>query len=67
MLHTLELKQHHQTCHHCDHHFLMDAHDRIALLADPDSFEETEKDLVSANPLGFTNYREKIEGMRAKT
>ena len=67
MLHTLELKQHHQTCHHCDHHFLMDARERIALLADPDSFQETEQGLVSANPLGFANYREKIEGMRHKT
>ncbi|MCW1925859.1 acetyl-CoA carboxylase, carboxyltransferase subunit beta [Luteolibacter arcticus] len=67
MLHKLELKQHHQTCHHCEHHFRMDARDRIELLADPDSFVEMDGDLVSANPLGFANYREKIEGMRAKT
>lgn len=67
MLHTLELKQHHQTCHHCGHHFLMDSRERIALLADPESFQETEQGLVSANPLGFANYREKIEGMRNKT
>ncbi|MCW1886171.1 acetyl-CoA carboxylase, carboxyltransferase subunit beta [Luteolibacter flavescens] len=67
MLHTLELKQFHQTCHHCGHHFRMDAMDRIALLADEGTFEETDQDLVSANPLGFANYREKIEGMRAKT
>lgn len=67
MLHTLELKQHFQTCHHCGHHFLMDSHDRIGLLADPGSFQETEADLVSANPLGFTNYAEKIGAMREKT
>jgi acetyl-CoA carboxylase carboxyl transferase subunit beta len=67
MLHTLELKQHLQTCHHCGYHFLMDSRERIALLADPGSFEETGTGLVSANPLGFANYREKIEGMRAKT
>jgi acetyl-CoA carboxylase carboxyl transferase subunit beta len=67
MLHTLELKQHLQTCHHCGYHFLMDSRERIELLADPGSFEETATGLVSANPLGFANYREKIEGMRAKT
>jgi len=67
MLHTLELKQHLQTCHHCGYHFLMDSRERIELLADAGSFEETEQGLVSANPLGFTNYREKIAGMRDKT
>jgi len=67
MLHTLELKQHLQTCHHCGYHFLMDSRDRIELLADAGSFEETGQGLVSANPLGFTNYREKIAGMRDKT
>ncbi len=67
MLHTLELKQYLQTCHHCGYHFLMDSRDRIELLADAGSFEETEQGLVSANPLGFTNYREKIAGMRDKT
>jgi acetyl-CoA carboxylase carboxyl transferase subunit beta len=67
MLHTLELKQHLQTCHHCGYHFLMDSRERIELLADPGSFEETGGDLVSANPLGFSNYQEKIAGMREKT
>ncbi len=67
MLHTLELKQHLQTCHHCGYHFLMDSRERIELLADPGTFEETGAGLVSANPLGFANYREKIAGMREKT
>ena len=67
MLHTLELKQHLQTCHHCGYHFLMDSRERIELLADPGTFEETNTGLVSANPLGFSNYREKIAGMREKT
>ena len=67
MLHQLELRQHLQTCHHCGHHFLMDSHDRIALIADPQSFEETETELISANPLGFQNYSEKTAGLREKT
>lgn len=67
MLHQLELRQHHQTCHHCEHHFLMAAADRIALLADPDSFEEIDAELTSANPLGFDNYSEKTAMLREKT
>jgi len=67
MLHQLELRQHVQTCHHCGHHFLMDSHDRVALLADSGSFEETEKGLISANPLGFEKYPEKTAMLREKT
>ena len=67
MLHKLELKQHLQTCHHCSYHFLMDSRERIELLADPGSFQETEQGMISANPLGFANYREKVGAMRDKT
>lgn len=67
MIHTLELKQNHHVCPQCGHHFLLDSKDRITLLADPGSFEETEANLFSANPLGFSGYEEKISGLRAKT
>ena len=65
--HTLDLRQHHLVCPHCDHHFLFGARDRIELLADPDSFEETDAQLISTNPLGFSNYAEKNAGLREKT
>jgi acetyl-CoA carboxylase carboxyl transferase subunit beta len=67
MLHTLELKQHLQTCHHCGNHFLMDSSERITLLADPGSFEETDAGLISANPLGFAGYESKTAALREKT
>ena len=67
MLHQLELRQHHQTCHHCGHHFLLGSRDRIALLADPGSFEETDGNLVSGNPLGFDRYQEKTAALREST
>ena len=57
MVHTLELKQNHHVCLHCSHHFLIDSRERIDMLADPESFEETETGMVSANPLGFAGYR----------
>lgn len=67
MIHNLELSQHHMVCHHCSHHFLMGSRERIELLADEGSFEETDADLISANPLGFAGYEEKIKSLREKT
>ena len=67
MLHTLDLRQHDLVCPHCTHHFLMGAYDRFELIADPDSFEETDADLVSTNPLGFDKYQEKTKLLREKT
>ena len=67
LIHSLELKQNLQVCPHCGHHFLLDSTDRIFLLADPGTFEETEVGLFSANPLGFSGYEEKIQALREKT
>ena len=67
LIHTLDLKQNFQVCIHCNHHFLMGASGRIALLADPDSFEETDAGMSSANPLGFEKYDDKIALLKEKT
>lgn len=67
MIHTLELQQNLYVCQNCDNHFLMDARDRITLIADPGSFGETDAGLVSANPLGFHGYAEKTADLRTKT
>lgn len=67
MLHQLELKQHYQTCHHCSHHFLMGGRERIDLVADEGSFEETSAGLTSANPLEFAKYDEKTAMLRETT
>jgi acetyl-CoA carboxylase carboxyl transferase subunit beta len=67
LIHTLELKQNLQVCPHCSHHFLMDSYERVYMLADSDSFEETEAGLISANPLGFNGYAEKTASQRQKT
>jgi acetyl-CoA carboxylase carboxyl transferase subunit beta len=63
----LDLQQNDLVCTNCSHHFLMGAFDRFRLIADEGSFEETEGDLISTNPLGFANYAEKTEVLRAKT
>lgn len=67
LIHVLELKQNLQVCTHCSHHFLMESRERISMLADADSFEETEMNLISANPLGFSGYAEKTASLREKT
>ena len=67
LIHTLELKQNLQVCPHCKHHYLIGAHERIEMLADAGTFEETEKGLISANPLGFSGYTEKTASLREKT
>lgn len=67
MIHSLDLQQNLHVCPQCDHHFPMHSNERIALLADPGSFEETDAQLVSANPLGFQDYEKKIAGLREKT
>jgi len=67
MIHTLDLKQNDLVCTNCSHHFLMGAYDRFKLLADENTFEETETNLISTNPLGFANYSEKTAALRDKT
>ena len=67
MIHVLELQQNLQVCQGCDHHFLMDARERIALMADPGSFEETGAGLVSADPLGFHGYAAKTADLTNRT
>ena len=67
MLHTLDLRENLQVCPACEYHFLIDSRERIAALADKDSFEETNAGLFSKNPLGFAKYEDKIEMLREKT
>jgi acetyl-CoA carboxylase carboxyl transferase subunit beta len=67
MIHHLELEQNLKVCHHCGHHFLIGARERIACLADPGSFEETDTGLTSGNPLGFQGYLEKTAALRSTT
>lgn len=66
LIHTLDLKQNLNVCPKCNHHFLMGSRDRIQLIADSGSFQETDADLFSKNPLGFDKYENKISMLRNK-
>jgi len=67
MIHALDLKQNLNVCPKCDHHFLIGSRERIEIIADPNSFKETNVDLFSVNPLGFDNYEAKVTMLREKT
>jgi acetyl-CoA carboxylase carboxyl transferase subunit beta len=57
-------------CMKCDHHFPLGRQDRIAMLAEPGSFEEWDATLRSTDPLEFTGvapYTEKLEQNMSKT
>jgi len=67
LIHALDLKQNLNVCPKCEHHFLIGSRERIQLLADPNSFKETNSELFSENPLGFNKYEDKIAMLREKT
>lgn len=59
-----------RVCPLCGHHFPMGRTERLAMLADPGSFVEWDKDLYSIDFLGFVgeaSYQEKLESNRRKT
>lgn len=49
----------------CGHHFRMKARQRIAMIADRDSFRELYPDVECGNPLHFPGYRDKLGTVRA--
>ncbi|MGI6452147.1 MAG: acetyl-CoA carboxylase, carboxyltransferase subunit beta [Syntrophomonadaceae bacterium] len=55
-----DLKDNHQVCPRCSHHFTLGARERINMIVDPDSFNEIDADLASFNFLGFPGYDEKL-------
>lgn len=57
-------------CANCRHHTRMGAWDRVRLLVDKGSFEEINQNLVSVDPLEFTDsqpYRDRVLKAREKT
>ena len=64
VIHEIELRQELRVCRHCDHHFVLPSEERAAALADPGTWQELDQSLVSANPLGFHLYEEKITRAR---
>jgi acetyl-CoA carboxylase carboxyl transferase subunit beta len=70
IIYRAEVERAGRVCPKCRYAFRMGARERIALLADPGSFEERDAGLVSADPLGFKDtkrYRDRLRAAREKT
>jgi acetyl-CoA carboxylase carboxyl transferase subunit beta len=63
-LYNKTLEENLRVCPKCNYHFGLTAYERINLLLDKDTFEEFDKDMVSADPLDFKGpktYKDKIK------
>jgi acetyl-CoA carboxylase carboxyl transferase subunit beta len=63
----ITLKQRHRVCTKCDHHFTLTSQERVAMLLDPDSFEEMDATVESADALNFKGYVDKVKAYQKKT
>lgn len=64
---TEDMKKELYTCPKCHTYFRMPADRRIAMLADPGSFEEWNRGMADSNPLEFKGYAQKLAAAKLKT
>jgi acetyl-CoA carboxylase carboxyl transferase subunit beta len=70
IIYVKELRKALWVCGNCSYHFRINHTDYLNILADPDSFEEFDANLVSLDPLRFRDskkYTDRIAGARKKT
>ncbi len=70
IIYNKELEENHKVCPKCGYYFRLSARERIALLFEPQSFREYDKNLFPSDPLNFVaeqSYREKIAEEQKKT
>jgi len=68
-LYNKELDRNGMVCSKCDHHLRMSAAQRAELLFDPDSFDESDTELRSQDPLNFRDkkkYKDRIRDAAKK-
>lgn len=66
-----ETEENHMVCPLCGYHYRIDARQRIYLLVDPETFEETHANIESCDPLQFTvgevTYLDKVRTARERS
>jgi acetyl-CoA carboxylase carboxyl transferase subunit beta len=67
MLYRKTVEQNLHVCPHCEHHFRIDADERIRQLCDPDSFEELWDEMRSLDVLAFVDQKKYGDRLRAET
>ena len=61
-----DLRARFNVCPHCEFHYPLSAPERIRLLTDAGSFEERDGGMFADDPLGFEDYRQRLEKARAQ-
>jgi acetyl-CoA carboxylase carboxyl transferase subunit beta len=70
MLYHKQLEKNLRVCTRCNHHFRLRAADRLALMLDPDTWEERDASLISVDVLGFVDtkaYPDRVSAAQAST
>lgn len=65
ILYTKEMGEE-KVCPNCGYNFRISASQRLALIADNDTFEEWDTDIQTDDPLDFPGYQEKVKKMQEK-
>ncbi len=61
LLLTTDIEENLRVCSKCNHHFRLNARERVEMIADSDTFVEMDKELESVNILDFPGYDDKLE------
>lgn len=67
MIYQDDLEGHNYVCPNCNHHFRLNAKQRIRMFFDKQTFQEMWADFKTTNPLDFEGYDEKIAKSSQKT
>jgi len=62
-----ELEDAHQVCIHCGHHFRLGARERLRMIFDDGHYEELDAEVVSIDPLEFTDTKPYTDRLRQAT
>ena len=63
---SVDFEQNLSVCPYCSHHHRLSASKRIEITFDPGSFQESDQELTSLNPLEFPEYGEKLAAAMEK-
>ncbi|MFA5287222.1 MAG: acetyl-CoA carboxylase, carboxyltransferase subunit beta [Candidatus Omnitrophota bacterium] len=69
-LYNKTIEENFKVCPKCGYHFSLEAYERIKMLIDKDTFQEYDKDMLSADPLDFKGpktYKDKLAADQAST
>ena len=66
-LYKRELEESHQVCSHCGYHFRLGARERLAMIFDDGKFEELDAEVISVDPLEFTDTKPYPDRLRQAT